>query len=48
MAVYGWGDIKSNNSTMANLFLFDGWQNMVFLNYSYTGFQWATGTFFDK
>ena len=48
MAVYGWGEIKSNNSTMANLFLFDGWQNMVFLNYSYTGFQWATGTFFDK
>lgn len=48
MAVYGWADVKTGNSTTANLYLFDGWSNMVFLNYSYTGFQWATGTFFDK
>lgn len=33
---------------MSNLYVFNGWEDMVFLNYSYTGFQSATSTFFNK
>lgn len=48
MAVYGWADIKMGDFPMSNLYVFNGWEDMVFLNYSYTGFQSATSTFFDK
>lgn len=48
MAVYGWGDIQKGDFPISNLFVFDGWNRMVFLNYSYTGFQSATGTFFNQ
>lgn len=46
MAVNGWATVKKGSSTINGLYVFDGWDDLVFLNTSFNGYVTTHGTFF--